>query len=473
MRGTGARRWAYCWLLVGACLSGLSACGGGGGSDPLGTNTREGIEQYALAVSPDGGTVASGGTFSRVTYSGAYPIDTATGSGTTLPPGPQTPGPSDPLPGPVEDVPPDNGSNNNSGSNSNGGDSSSPPDESNAGEGNVDRLLRLRASRGGIFTLHKAVPKTSAKATQAMPNPILTRATFAKNTSGRLATTTSKTRRYVTEDLSGRIWYANPQNGQRVGGLNLGQIVYGLAFSPDGTLLASGSQDRILRLIDRRSNVVVAQLKGHGDRVSGVAFSPDGKRIASSGYNDHTVRLWDVLTQTQQQVISTGNLGATAVAFAPDGATLAGAEGDGTVLIWDAQTGSVVQTLKSHKYAAFSVAYTPDGKTLASGSADDTVILWDPQTGTPRQTLTGHTGFVFAVRFSPDGKLLATGSADQTVKLWDAQTGALLNTLSSPEGVQAVAFTPDSQTVIGAGGNGNLRAWDVLNGRLKWEQQFR
>ncbi len=472
MRGTKAGRWAQ-GLLAGACLCGLSACGGGGSNGALDTNTSEGVEQYALAVAPDGSRIASGGTFSRITYSGAYPVE-STGGGTDLPPGPQTPGPSDPLPGPsdpipgpVEDIPPDNGSNGNGGN-----DTNSPPDESNAGEGNTDRLLRLRASRGGFGDAHNRVCATAGKRNFITGKPSVTRATLAASASRGQAATTSKTPRYVTEDLSGRIWYANPQNGQRVGGLNLGQIVYGLAFSPDGTLLASGSQDRILRLIDARSNVVVAQLKGHGDRVSGVAFSPDGKRIASSGYNDHTVRLWDILTQTQQQVISTGNLGATAIAFAPDGATLAGAEGDGTVLIWDAQTGSVVQTLKSHKYAAFSVAYAPDGKTLASGSADDTVILWDPQTGTPRQTLTGHTGFVFAVRFSPDGKLLATGSADQTVKLWDAQTGALRNTLSSPEGVQAVAFTPDSQTVIGAGGNGNLRAWNVLNGQLKWEQQF-
>ncbi len=475
MRGTRAKRWGQ-WLLLGACLGGIQACGGGrGGTNGLDETTTEGTEQYALAVSPDGSKVASGGTFVRTTYNGEYAVDDTTSSGTTLPNDPATPTPSDPLPGPVEDIPPDNGNQSGSGDNSSGnsgGDSNSPPDESNAGEGNVDRLLR-RASRGGLLSALAASHKAAGKRNLTAGRPTLTRVAVTPGGAQGQTAAASKTHRYVYEDLSGRIWYANPLNGQRVGGVNLGQIVYALAYSPDGTLLASGSQDRVLRLINSRSSAVLAELRGHGDRISGVAFAPDGKRVASAGYNDHTVRIWDVQARTQLQSIPTGSLGATAIAFSPDGATLAGAVGDGTVYIWNAQTGSVVQTLKAHKYAAFAVAYSPDGKTLASGSADNTVILWNPQTGTPQQTLTGHTNFVFGVRFSADGKLLATGSSDRTVKLWDAHTGALLNTLSAPENIQAVDFTPDSQTVIGAGGGGNLRAWDVLSGQMKWEQQLR
>ena len=444
----------------------------GGGGSSAGDYTSDAVEQYALAVSPDGRAVATGGTFVRTTYSPEYPVNTDSGSGTAVPTDPASPGPSDPLPGPVESIPPDNGSND-SGSTNGSGNSSAPPDESNAGEGNVDRLLRRHASRGGRISAYNTLRNAAEKQSFITGKPVLTRAAVLSGTARGHSSTSAAIHRYVTEDLSGRVWYANPQSGQRIGGINLGKIVYALAFSADGTLLASGSQDRVLRLIDTRSNTVVAELRGHGDRISGVAFAPDGKRIASSGFNDHTVRIWDVQSHAQLQKISTGNLGTTAVTFAPDGAFVAGATGDGTVFIWDAQKGSVAQTLKVHKYAAFTVAYAPDGKTLASGSADDTVILWDTQTGTPRQTLMGHTGFVFGVRFSPDGKLLATGSADKSVKLWDAQTGALLNTLSTPEDVQAVDFTPDNQTVIAAGGGGNLRAWDVQSGQMKWEQQVR
>jgi Tol biopolymer transport system component len=147
-----------------------------------------------------------------------------------------------------------------------------------------------------------------------------------------------------------------------------------VAFSPDGSLVASGSRDKTVRLWRVSDGSLLRTLKGHTDNVFSVAFSPDGKRLAS-GSRDKTVRLWQV------------------------------------------SDGSLLRTLE-HTADVHSVAFSPDGESLASGSDDKTVRLWRVSDGSLLRTLKGHTDNVISVAFSPDGKRLASGSADSTVRLW-------------------------------------------------------
>jgi WD40 repeat protein len=243
-----------------------------------------------------------------------------------------------------------------------------------------------------------------------------------------------------------------------------GQI-NGVAFSPDGTRLASAGSDGMVRAWDAATGLEARSFKGHTNQVTSVAFSPDGKRLASAGW-DLTVRVWDAATGLESHRIKAHTQAVECVAFSPDGNSLASASQDGTVKLWDAATALESHTLAGHSGPVVRVAFSPDGKHLASAGAEGTVKVWNPATRRETLSLKGHMFSIISVAFSPDGKRLASASQDGTVKVRDAVTGLEIRTLNWRTNlVWSVAFSPDGKRLACVGYDGTVKVCDADTGR--------
>ncbi len=243
--------------------------------------------------------------------------------------------------------------------------------------------------------------------------------------------------------------------------------VSSVAYSPDGTHIASGSWDSIVRIWNAARGGLVRTLAGHTDYVSSVAYSPDGKHIAS-GSDDETVKIWDARTGRLLHTLSGHTGRVKSVAYSPDGAHIASGSWDSTVRIWDARNGTLLSTLVGHKGYVVLVAYSSDGRHIASGSLDHTVRIWNAATGALVHTLEGHTGRVESVAYSPDGKQIASGSWDNTICIWDTTTGKQIGEplRGHRDIVLSVAYSPDGRQIASGSFDRTVRIWDVRKGIL-------
>jgi WD40 repeat protein len=250
-------------------------------------------------------------------------------------------------------------------------------------------------------------------------------------------------------------------------------------LSPDGTRIAASTQDKVSASgVSAGQNPIPATvglwnavtgklehtLAGHDDAVSTLAFSSDGALVVSAS-NDRTARVWDaqgnllaVLQGHDDQV-----LGAS---FSPDGERIATVSRDESARLWYARTGHLIAVLPGHRDSVIGASFSADGKYVVTASNDGSARLWNSGASLASAILRGHEGEVNAASFSPDGRLVLTASVDKTARLWDAASGALRAKLSHQDAVNSARFSPDGARVVTASADLSAVIWDVQNGRL-------
>jgi RNA polymerase sigma factor (sigma-70 family) len=252
-----------------------------------------------------------------------------------------------------------------------------------------------------------------------------------------------------------------------------------LAFSPDGKKLISGGGGTSLRVWDAATGKDALPLAENESWVNCVAFSPDGRLLACSGM-DSTIRLWDPSSGKAVRVFEEGHRQRVwQIHFRPDGRSLVSSGHDGSMRLWDVASGRETrQLVPPGQPPRTTHDLSPDGRTLAEWSTDGTIRIKDAGTGEELRQMKGAPGWIGGARFSPDGrKVLSTsspapGNDDWTVQLWQTATGTELRKWTA-ERLGPLAFSADGQNLVGADAdflhNGTadrtFYLWDVATGK--------
>jgi WD40 repeat protein len=274
----------------------------------------------------------------------------------------------------------------------------------------------------------------------------------------------------TSNDRTARVWDATTGATLRVFTGHNGPVST-CDVSVDATLLVTGGHDRSVRLWDIATGAQRAVLAGHSLRVTSCRFAPDGTTLATTGYDQMAI-LWDIRTGTPQRHLLHPSP-VLSCAFSPNGASVATVCEDGSSRVWNVRTG-VQQALLDGSAAVLACAFSPDGAVLVTAGADHNVTLWDCATRTRSRVLRGHTDTVTGCAFSPDGTLIASAGHDLSTRIWDAASGEARATLTNSQSATSCAFSPDGRLLAVADHDWEVMIWQAdlttrQDHQLQWE----
>ncbi len=236
--------------------------------------------------------------------------------------------------------------------------------------------------------------------------------------------------------------------------------------STASTNAASGqNQNEIVASDGEPSIAPAAVLSGNAGPVWAVAFTPDGETLAMA-IDDGTVKLWNVAEKRVRSTIKAHPGPVWGMSISHDGRFLATGGDDSKVRIFDLATTNEERTFET-KYAVRTLAFSHTTNDLLIGGRTGQVEIWNAETGERTIKTSGHAGTVAGVAFSPDGRTIASVSGDKTAKLWNAATGGEQLALEGHSGgIYGVAFSPDSSKIVTGGWDKTARVWDTASGSL-------
>ena len=238
--------------------------------------------------------------------------------------------------------------------------------------------------------------------------------------------------------------------------------ILSVAWSPDSSRIVSADAEHIVRVWHTQTGQHALTYLGHTDQVWAAAWSPDGSLIASVG-TDKTAQVWEAATGERLLIYSRHKGTVDALAWSPDGSSIASASDDKTVQVWQARTGATAFSYSGHSDEVWAVAWSPNGALIASAGRDKTVQVWQAQTGRPILTYHGHTNWIRSIAWCPTRAILASASYDGTVQVWEATTGKPIYTYRNhTREVLTLTWSPDGTRIASAGGDGTVQVWQVL-----------
>ncbi len=266
----------------------------------------------------------------------------------------------------------------------------------------------------------------------------------------------------ASDDNTLHIWYA--VDGQQLYSMTQhSPLVKMFAWSPDGHFIVDGIHDQgdehVVQVWDRKNGHTVLSYLGHRNKIRAVAWSPNGKYVVSSS-EDGTVQVWEAQTGKHIVTYLAHPESVMAVVWSPDSQYIASGSDDGMVHIWYATTGQLMTCYTGHRNAVRTLDWSSDGRMVVSGSWDRSLHIWEAHTGRQQMQFMQHARLVTAVAWQPGGMLIASASKEKEVLIWDASTGIVVWPYGDHQAsVHTLAWSPDGRMVASGGADKTVRVW--------------